>query len=183
MSQRVPSRGGRKSRGRMILVILAALLAGTAFAVPAASFTSANTPRDVAVDVVKDSGGVVELDKAQTVQKNSEDRLVTVTNNFDTDREFRVSLVENDGDLYYDTDGDGTRENVGTSVTFMLTPGTSTDVYVEATGRANSLLEYDVTDTLVSGDAGVRFSLRRSAEIQGGNGNGAPGNSGNNSQA
>lgn len=170
MSRGVPRRGGGWSRGFGVLLLATlAIVAGT-LALPAEAFSTAANPRGTTAEVVQDTTGVVGLDKAGRVQKNSRDRLVTVTNNFDTVREFRLSLVENDGDLYYDTDGDGALENVGTSVRITLSPGDSTDVYVEATGQPNTLLEYDVTDTLASGDDGSRFDMRRSADIQAGNG-------------
>lgn len=171
---RVPSRDGGGSRGRGVLVVLVVVVALAGIAVPAASFTTADVPRSANVAVANDQDGVLGLDKVANVQQNNVERLVTVTNNFGEGVDMTVALLQNDGDLYYDTDGDGTPENVGDSVTVSLVAGASADVYVEATDNPNTQLPYEVT----GGTGDASFSLQRSATIQGGNAGGNGGSGG-----
>lgn len=175
MSGHVPRRGSGPSRGLGVLLFAGLAMVAGAAAIPSGAFSTGEVPRATTVDVVQDENGVVGLDRAGSVRKNRIDRLVTVTNDFDTSRRIVVSLVGNDGDLYHDSDGDGTLENVGSSITLSLLVGESTDVYVEATGRPNTPIEYDITDSLSPGEDGTRFTIRRSAEITAGNGRGDPG--------
>jgi len=171
MSRRVPTRERRGGRGRTLLIVLVVAVAAAGVAVPATSFATADVPRSSGVDVVDDGNGLVGLDKATTVQKNSKERLVTATNNADEPATVTVSLAPNsaDGELYCGG-GDCTKQGSET-VVLTLSPGASADVDVEATGAPTGSIVYDVT-----GDAGaLGFELQRSASIEPGNGKGSPG--------
>lgn len=175
MSRRVPSRGSGRGRARTLLAVLVVAVAATGVAVPAASFTTADVPRTTGVDVVDDANGLVGLEKAGSVRKNSRERLVTVTNNAGEPTSATVSLAPGsaDGELYCGG-GDCTKQGPET-VVLTLSPGVSTDVEVEATGAPTGSIVYDVT-----GDAGgLGFELQRSADITAANSN----TGGNNSDA
>lgn len=169
MNRRAPTRESHRRRGRALLVVLALAVAATGAAIPAASYTAADVPRSAGVDVVDDTDGLVGLEKATTVGKNSRERLATVTNNADEPATVTVSLAPSsaDGELYCGS-GDCTKQRPET-VVLALSPGASADVDVEATGSPTGSIVYDIT-----GDAGgVGFELRRSASIEAGNA-GAP---------
>ena len=167
MSRGVPRRGGGSRRWLfVVLVVVTAALAVTAL--PAASFSTASVPRDTNANVVKDPDAVVGLDKAESVREDEKDRLVTITNNFDGPADVTISLVEDDGDFYVDTDGDGTAENVGNSHTFTgLASGGTVEVCVEAAAStAGTVLEYDLNGE----HSETTFDMRRSADIESGGG-------------
>lgn len=171
MSRRVPSRGSRAGRWRTLVGVLVVAVAATGVAVPAASFTTADVPRTSGVDVVDDANGLVGLDKATTVRRNSRERLVTITNNAAEPASVTVSLAASsaDGELYCGS-GDCTKQGPET-VVLTLSPGGSAGVDVEATGSPTGRIVYDVT-----GEAGaLRVELQRSAAITPESGGGSPG--------
>ncbi|PSQ18974.1 hypothetical protein BRD04_10555 [Halobacteriales archaeon QS_9_67_17] len=168
MSRGVPRRGGG-SRRWLFVVLVVVTAAGAATALPAASFSTASVPRDTNANVVTDTNAVVGLDKTTSVRQKKVDRLVTITNNFGRPADVTVSLVENaDGNLYVDTDGDGTVENVENSYRFEgLASGETVDVCVEAAGGTKGeLLEYDLNGEHLE----TTFDMRRDADIGSGNG-------------
>jgi hypothetical protein len=89
--------GGRRWVSLLVvaLVVASLLAAGNA---PTA-FTTATTERGSAANVVGDADGLVGVDVAGSVAAGSEDRLVTVTNNFGESVTVSVSLDGADGTL------------------------------------------------------------------------------------
>ena len=162
MSRGVPRRGGGSRRWLfVVLVVVTAAVAVTAL--PAASFSTASVPRDTNANVVKDPDAVVGLDKAEMVPEDEQTRLVTITNNFDGPADVTIELVEDDGDLYVDANGDGERTNVGNSYTFTEFPsGETARVDVKtAEETVGTLLEYDVSGKRLE----TTFDMRRDADI------------------
>ncbi|WP_139043133.1 hypothetical protein [Haloferax massiliensis] len=105
---------------------IAALVGATVL--PAASFTTAEVDREATVSVVDDSNAIHNLAVASSVTIGQTSRLVTVTNDLETDVSVEIALRADSSDkgaLVVD----GT--SVGDSYTFSLPMGTSRDIDID----------------------------------------------------
>lgn len=169
-------RRGGETGVQAVLLGVAIVLALAATAPPSESFTTANYDRHEVIDVVQDSQGVLGLEKSATVTRNTNDSLLNLTNRVGRDVTVTVALQDpTQGTLRVDTDGDGTYEQEGGSVTFSLLDGARQRVDLDSGENPNTVIPYDVSSTA----PGVSVTAPgRQTETTGGNGGGncPPGN-------
>lgn len=159
-------RSSSRSRGRSRRGLLFALggVVASLGAVGRASdaFTTATADRSAEVGVADDANGVFELDTVASVQKNSRERLFTITNTLAESVTVTVSTGARRTDLF------GPSGTSGSTINFSLGSGASADVEIES--GANGTIDY----TVEAAASTLDFSAVRSVDIQ-------PGNSGGNS--
>lgn len=165
-----PRRTRRRIRTRVViaLIVLASIMVA-----PAASYTNSSLDRTASNDVVDDPTGAVGLNVAESVNANSIEPLVEVTNNFGFDLAVTVALQNpDDGDLYLD----GT--NVGDQHTFTVMAGDFRTIDIEATNQAGQ--QWQVYFDVTASTNGFTFSANdRFTEAQKGGGGGCSGNNPN----
>lgn len=124
-------------------VILAVSL-GTA----TGAFTTTDVNRPADIRLGSGDAALVGLDVADEVSVACSERLVTVTNNFDHEVGFTVTVDEHrDGGLFLSGDVPGS------SVSFTLTPGASQDVYVtHVRGPIGDDVAFEVSATAAATD-------------------------------
>lgn len=186
---RVPSRGGEKSRGQSVLVLLVVVVALAGVAVPAASFSTADVPRDASVSVASDSNGLIKIEKFSPVTKQrgrtantDNQKLVAMTNRAGEALTTTVTLTGISGELTVDTDGDGTVEKTGReSVSFQLPENGAQRVVVYLNTKKTGDFQYAIGS---EGDS-LSFSTTKDGTVDQptgppGGSRGTPGSGGDN---
>ena len=134
-----------------LTVLLAAVLLAASIATSTGAFSTANLSRPSSIQLGADGDALVGVDATSQVSVACAERLVTVTNNFDSTADVVVAISEDrDGELSLTESRHGEA-----SVSFELTPGDSETVYVtKVRGPIWDDVEFDVavttTDTEVS---------------------------------
>jgi hypothetical protein len=157
------------------------LLVGAA--VPSSSFDTASLDRQSTIGVVTDTGALLGIDQQATVNKNTEDTLVVITNRFAEERTISVALGTcTANELTFETTGaasDGVRQsNDGTEVIFHLPADGSQEIRITVNEPSCDPILTRITTT----DGLTEVAAEREsspAQGNGGNGNGGNGNGGN----
>lgn len=164
-----------------LLVFIGVIILTVSFISPAiASPTTAIADRDVSIPVTEQNS-LVESSTPETIGSNRDSvRFATITNNFDEQATFTITLTNSPSELEQIGFGD-TSQN---SITITLSAGESQDIFVTTGNQAGNQIDGPVTFTIdvetVSGQV-IQIGERNGPETeQGGGGGGGGGPSGQN---
>lgn len=143
-------------------ILAVALLLGAGLAVtPAGLFTAAELPRVSDLDSVGDTSGVIGLDVVSSVDINSVEKLVNVTNHRGDSVSVTVSLDSSATDVG-DLVVDGTNE--GDTANFSLASGSTETVKIDVPDDC-SLGGRDIPFNTSAEDTGFNFTADRSSQV------------------